>query len=209
MKREHIVGVLFFGGLWGVSEATLGDALYRAGVPHASIPLTVIGLVILTCARAYLPHAGMTTLIASSAMLYKFLNTPLFGCHLLGIVLTGVCYDIFFNLAGIRNKGLAAVLTAYGSNASFALIITYLVRYDHWVQGGFTKVLSHVGIDGSVVAAICFLIVPMAGRLGERAAAKTAQPFRWRSSLLAKSIAGLTAAIWLPVMAPLFLNRGW
>jgi hypothetical protein len=209
MKREQIVGVLFFGGLWGVSEATLGDALYRAGVPHASIPLTVIGLVILTCARAYLPHAGLATVIASCAMLYKFLNTPLFGCHLLAIFLIGVCYDIFFNIARIKNKGLAAALTAYGSNASFALIITYLVRYDHWVQGGFTKVLSHIAIGGSVVAAICFFVVPMAGRLGERAAAKAAEPFRWQSSLLAKGIAGLTATIWLLEMAPLVLGRGF
>ena len=45
MKKEHILGILFFGGLWGISEAVLGDALYSSNVPYASVPLTVTGFV--------------------------------------------------------------------------------------------------------------------------------------------------------------------
>ena len=51
MKREYILGVLFLGGVWGISEAVLGGALYAGQVPHASVPLTVVGLVVLTIAR--------------------------------------------------------------------------------------------------------------------------------------------------------------
>ena len=89
MKREYILGVLFFGGVWGLSEAVLGGALYAAQVPYASVPLTVVGLAVLTLARSYFPQKGTATLIAACAMLYKFLNSPFFGCHLLEFSLPG------------------------------------------------------------------------------------------------------------------------
>ena len=208
MKREYLLGVLFFGGLWGVSEATLGDALYSGGVPQASIPLTVIGFAILTLAMAYFPRSGTATLIASCAMLYKFLNTPLFACHLLGILLTGACYDLFFNVAKIRSRRLAAAFAVYGSYVSFALMITYLFRYEHWVQGGFVKLLEHVGMGGSIAALTCAAIAPATFRLGKEMTARAPGPFRWEASLRTRSIAGLTAALWLFGAAQFMLYSG-
>ena len=87
MKAERVLGILFFGGLWGLSEAVLGDTLYSANVPYASVPLTVIGFVVMTFAWVYFPQRGTATLIAACAMLYKFFNEPFFACHLLGILL--------------------------------------------------------------------------------------------------------------------------
>jgi len=197
MRREYILGVLFFGGLWGISEATLGDRLYSAGVPMASIPLTVIGVAILAFATALFPRAGTATLIASCAMLYKFLNAPLFACHLLGISITGACYDLCFNVASIRNKRLAAALTVYLSYAGFALMITYLFRYPHWVQGGFTKVLSHVGVGGSIAAVACAAIVPTVSCLGDRMSTRNLESSGVQVARRMKSVLGLTAALWL------------
>ena len=72
MKKEYILGILFFGGLWGISEAVLGDALYSANVPYASVPLTVIGFILMAIAQVYLPQKGTATLIAGFAMLYRW-----------------------------------------------------------------------------------------------------------------------------------------
>ena len=207
MKTERVLAVLFFSALWGVSEAVLGDALYSHGVPHASVPLTAIALVILTLASAYLPRAGMATLIACCAMLYKFLNTPFFGCHLLGIVLTGICYDVLFCVLKVKNKPLSAVLTVYTSFILFAVAITYIFRYEYWVQGGFAKVLQYVLIDGSVAAVICAALVPLSIRLGERAA-EIPSPFRWRASPLAKTVAGVAVALWLLDVGILVVHSG-
>jgi hypothetical protein len=33
MRREYILGVLFFGGVWGLSEAALGGACMRRRCP--------------------------------------------------------------------------------------------------------------------------------------------------------------------------------
>src|SRR4030042_3359077 len=109
MKKEHFLGVLFFGGLWGIAEAVLGDALYSSNVPYASVPLTIIGFVLMAAARVYCPQIGTATLVAACAMLYKFLNAPFFACHLLGILLTGMCYDLFFGVLKIKSRSFSVV----------------------------------------------------------------------------------------------------
>ena len=113
MKKEYILALLFFGALWGVSEAVVGDALYRANVPYASVPLTAVGLVVMTIARVYYPQTGTATLIAACAMLYKFLNVPFFACHLLGILLTGMCYDLFFAIFKVKSRAFSAAAATY------------------------------------------------------------------------------------------------
>ena len=196
MKKEYILGVLFFAAVWGMSEAVLGNALYAAQVPHASVLLTVVALAVLTLARSYFPQRGTGTLIAACAMLYKFLNSPFFGCHLLGILLTGACYDLVFDVLKVRSKSLGAAAATYLSYAAFAVMITYLFRYNHWVQGGLAKVLEHTFVGGSMAALACACTVPLVARLGERLKSGAAMPF----GLLRYPIPGgawaLTLGLW-------------
>jgi len=197
MRREYIPGVLFFGGLWGLSEAVLGDALYTAQVPYASVPLTAIGLAVLTLARAHLPQRGTATVVAACAMLYKFLNTPFFGCHLLGILMTGACYDLVFDVLKLRWKPLAAAAVTYLSYAAFALMITYLFRYDHWVQGGLGQVLRHIFFTGSLAAAACAGIVPLAARLGAKLKSVSPAPLGLVRSPIPAGVWVLTLGLWV------------
>ena len=197
MKREYIFAVLFFGGLWGLSEAVLGGALYRADVPYASVPLTVIGFVVMTVARAYYPQKGTATLIAACAMLYKFLNVPFFACHLLGILLTGMCYDLFFSVLRIKSRSLCAAAASYLSYALFALMITYIFRYAYWVQGGLAKMLNHIGIAGSMTALACAVLVPASFRLSERLKTTSGNPFRLKPHVVPGSMLAVTAGLWI------------
>jgi hypothetical protein len=206
MRREHILVVLFLGGLWGLSEATLGNALYSARVPYASVPLTVVGFMILTVAREWFPRPGTATLIAALAMLYKFLNAPFFACHLLGIVLMGASYDVFFHALQKRATWLVAGLATYGSYAAFALMITYVARYDYWVQGGFPRILQHVGIDGSMAAIACAVVVPLVLRYGERFRAVAPALSAGRASLVPRALTGVTAAVWVLGIVTCLLN---
>ena len=150
MKKGYILGILFFSSLWGFSEAVLGGLLYRLDMPYPSVYLTVIALSILTVAMVYLPGKGIASTIAAFAMLYKFMNTPFFACHLLGILFLGVCYDLFFNILRLRNRSLSAVLTTYTNYGLFALMITYVFRYNHWVEAGFAKVMDHIFVGGTL-----------------------------------------------------------
>ena len=197
VKKEYILAVLFFGGLWGVSEAVLGDALYRADVPYASVPLTAIGFVVMTVARVYYLQKGTSTLIAACAMLYKFLNVPFFACHLLGILLTGMYFDLFFSVLRIKSRSLSAAAATYLSYALFALLMTYIFRYEYWVQGGLTKVLSHVGISGSMAALACAILVPVSFHLSEQFRAISRNPFRLKLHIVPSSIFAVTMGLWI------------
>lgn len=196
MRRDYLLGVLFFGGVWGLSEAVLGDALYAANVRYASVPLTVMGLAVLTVARSYLPQRGTATLVAACAMLYKFLNSPFFGCHLLGILITGACYDLVFDVLKIRLKALAAAATTYLSYATFAVMITYLFQYDHWVQGGLAKVLGHIFIAGSMAALACACVVPLSARFAEKLKSYSPAPFGLLRFPIPNGISAVTLGLW-------------
>ena len=206
MKKETVLGILFFSGIWGISEAVLGGLLYKAGVPYASVVLTIIAFVVLTFAKAYFPQKGIATLIAAFAMLYKFMNAPFFACHLLGILLTGICYDVFFSVFKIKNKSLCAAAAVYVNYILFALMMTYVFRYEYWAQAGLIKVLSYVGIGGSIAALGTAVFVPISLRIGEKLKAKYSTPFELQLRLAAGGISAATVLIWMFGLAVLFLN---
>jgi hypothetical protein len=197
MKKEYILGILFFSGLWGISEAVLGDALYSANVPYASVPLTIIGFVIMAIAQVYFPLIGTATLIAACAMLYKFLNVPFFFCHLLGILLMGMCYDLFFNVIKVKSRLFSAVAAVYLNYLLFALMITYVFRYEHWVQAGFTGVMRHVLISGSMTALGCSILVPVIFRLVRQIKAAYARPFDLKLQYVPSSVLIVTVGLWI------------
>ena len=197
MKKEHLLGILFFGGLWGTSEAVLGDALYRAEVLYASVPLTIIGFIVMSTAKVYFQQKGTATLIAACAMLYKFLNVPFFACHLLGILLMGLCFDLFFSVFKIKSRSLSAAAAVYLNYALFALMITYVFRYEHWVQAGFAGVLRHVVISGSMAALGCAVLLPVSFRLAERLKANFATPFNLRLQCVPCAALVATVGLWV------------
>ncbi|MHC4158030.1 MAG: hypothetical protein ACYS18_02710 [Planctomycetota bacterium] len=206
MKKETVLGILFFSGIWGISEAVLGGLLYRASVPYASVALTIIAFVVLTFAKVYFPQKGIATIIAVFAMLYKFMNAPFFACHMFGILLTGVCYDLFFSVFKIKNKSICAAAAVYLNYIVFALMMTYLFRYEYWAQAGLIKVLSYIGIGGSIAALGVAVFVPLSFRFGKKLKAKYGMPFGLQLKLAAGGISVATLLIWMFGLAVLFLN---
>jgi hypothetical protein len=206
MKKETVLGILFFSGIWGISEAVLGGFLYRASIPHASVALTIIAFIVLTFAKVYFPQKGIAILIAAFAMLYKFMNAPFFACHLFGILLTGICYDVFFGVFKIKNKSICAATAVYVNYILFALMMTYLFRYEYWAQAGLIKVLSYVGIGGSIAALSTAVFVPISFRFGEKLKAKYSKPFELQLRLAAGGISAATVLIWMFGLAVFFLK---
>jgi len=184
MKKEHLPAILLFGGLWGFSEAILGDALYSAAVPFSSVYLTVIGFFLLAVASHFVPRRGGSTAIASLAMLYKFLNVPFFACHLTGIALLGLSFDLVFGWGSrqahaavgstpggrqpFRVAGLKAALACYLGHALFFFAMIFGFRSEFWLGKGINGWWQHVGVGGSLAAAGCALMVPVGLALGRR-----------------------------------------
>ncbi len=204
MKKDAVLGIVFFGTLWGLSEAAIGGTLYAGRVAHASVPLSVVGFVVLTFGRAYFPQTGTSTAIACVAMLYKFLNTPFFACHLLAIFLLGLSYDAVFGLLQKRNKAICAAAATYLGYALFAFAITYAFRYRYWAAGGIVKVMRHIGLEGTMAALGNALLVPLAFRLAGRLQQKTASAPIFSARWVAGGISLITAALWILAATPHF-----
>lgn len=162
--KNHIIIVLFFSGLWGLSEAVFGGILYRYDVPCASIILTVIALGILTIAKLYLPAFGSCAVIGVCAMLYKFLNEPFFACHLFAIFLLGLSYDLACETFK-KNKVLRAIFCVYLSYISFAVFMTYIVKYSYWIDAGKEKFINYIVVSATLSAIGSAIIVPLIYRL--------------------------------------------
>jgi hypothetical protein len=190
--------LFLFGSIWGINELFLGDILYRNDVQNSSVILTVIALFLLAISRGMINKPGSSALIGTFAALFRLANTAPSYCHLLGIFLLGVTFDVFSSLL-IKNKeqaplkwGAAGMLSAFGNNALFALLITYVFRYEYWVVGGFSKVFRHIFVSGSIITVIAAFFVPLGFFVGKNGGVLFDRHPRWSS---AGAILG-SLAIW-------------
>lgn len=171
-KLKNWLWIILFGSLWGMIEVVGGDTIFENNVPYASVLLAVCAFFILAAARGVLNRPGSSILIGGIASFFKLANAAPFYCHLLGIFMVGLAFDIFSTLfmknerkVSLRSS-LTGMLSAYGSNTLFALVITYIVRYEYWVAGGFSKVLDHIFISGSFAALLAAMLVPLGFWIG-------------------------------------------
>jgi len=175
MERfRPLIWVFLFGSLWGISEAVGGSALYTANIPLASVWLSIWAMFLLAFARAQHNRPGTSSAIGGIATLFRLVNTGPFICHLLGIFLLGVAFDIAATFL-LKRKGkiflrggLTGILGAYGGYAFFSLIITYIVQYKIWVAGGWPKVTEHIFLSGSLTALMSAFLVPLGYWLSQR-----------------------------------------
>jgi len=196
MKKDYILGVLFFSGLWGLSEAGFGGVLYSAHIPGSSIILTLIAFGILAISRSYLPQKGTATLMGLCAMLFKFFNSPFFACHFAAIAIAGISFDIFLALLNIKNKAIAGFAATFFTYAAFAVFMTFIVRYGPYWTESMAKFNGHI-IRGIIAAALCAAFVPIMLRAGQSLKLKLDKPFSFKWKPAQWSISLATAGLWI------------
>jgi hypothetical protein len=194
---------ILFGSLWGINEVMMGEVLSASNVPHFSVLLTVIALFILAVARGIVNKPGSSTVIGLVAVLFKLANAAPFFCHLLGIFMVGLVFDVLASVLMKNEKtaaikcSLTGILSAYSGNTLFALLITYIIRYDVWTSGGFSKVLGHIFVAGTMTAILAALAVPLGFRLGATSSALADRKPKWTLAGTAVSV----FIIWILVRA--------
>lgn len=226
MKKGHLLAIFFFGGLWGLSEAGLGDILYSADVPFSSAYLTVIGFFLLAVASRFVPFPGAATAIACLAMLYKFLNVPFFACHLTGIALQGLSFDLVFGWwlmkaasapAGIGESprsmvfaGLKGALACYLSRFLFCVAMVSVFQYEPWLRKDIDGWWRHIGVGGSLAAAGTVFVIPLGFFLGRRLYEKLSgpEPLRLQPRWVGTLTTVVTAGIWVYGVAAKLLGKG-
>jgi len=171
-KLQNWAWLLLFGSLWGVNEVVVGDILSQNDVPRYSVMLAAMAFLILAIGRGVVNRPGSSAVLGIFAALFKLANAAPFFCHLLGIFMMGVIFDVFATWLMKEDKlrifrsAASGFLSAYGSNAAFALVITYIIRYKYWVAGGLPKVIDHIFVSGSLGAAAALILVPLGFWIG-------------------------------------------
>jgi hypothetical protein len=153
----RLVCVAGIGSLWGMSELMGGETLR----------LTATALVLLAVGRMILDLPGSSIVIAGIAVLFRWANAAPFYCHLAGIALLGVSFDVMATwlLRGEHNSVLRGALTgagcAYLSAFLFAASMAWIFGYRSWPTGGLERVAGHVASSGSRAALAGFFAVPL------------------------------------------------
>ncbi len=203
MKVKTVLGLLFFGSLWGCVEAVLGGSLYARHVPHASAVLTPIAFLILALARIYYPKPGSSTVIGAVAMLFKLVNTPLFLCHLLAVFLDGLAFDVMATLLTRRSeksivwRGILGASSTYLGYTLFGITVTYGFRYQYWINAGLPRILDYVGITGSLAAAGACFTVPLGYWFGRSLISRTVRFLKLRPKLAYGSASAGILILWI------------
>ena len=171
-KYRNWLWLLLFGSLWGINEVVVGEILYELDVPHSSVILTAIALLILAMARGMINRPASSTLAGGVAVVFRLVNTAPSYCHLLGIFLLGMVFDIFASiLLAEKTKvswkhGLTGLASAYGNNIVFAVLMAYIIRYEYWVAEGLPKLTRHIFSSGTLLAVASIFMVPLGFWLG-------------------------------------------
>ena len=203
-KLKPFIWLFLFGSIWGMNEVFLGEMLYRDEVLNSSVILTVLALFILSISRAMINKPGSSALIGTFAALFRLANTAPSYCHLLGIFILGLTFDVFATLLIQKDEkaplkwGLTGAMSTFGNNALFALLITYVFRYEYWVIGGFSKVSQHIFISGSISALLAAFLVPLGFLIGQNGGIFVKRRPRWSYvGTILGSIALWTMALFL------------
>lgn len=196
-KPRQLVWLLFFASLWGLSEVIAGGTLYASKTPYASVFLTVWALLILSMGRGFLNKPGSSTLIGCLAALYRMVNAAPFFCHIWGIVFIAIAFDLASSLLMkekhkiLLRSSLTGIATAYAGNAFFVIVMTWVLRSEHWIAGGMPKIFDHVFISGTLVAVAASAVVPIGYWIGRKGNDLTSLRTRWVYSTLSLMVLGL------------------
>ncbi len=196
-KLNPWVMLFLFGSLWGLMEVLAGEAFFKQAVPRASVVLSTWAFLMLAVARAVWNKPGTSTLVGAFAALFKLANAAPFYCHLVGIVVVGLAFDVAVTLLCRKIKpvdwrsSLVGAISPFMANAIFGVFMGYIIRYKYWAGNG-PKVLDYIFVSGGLTALAALVLVPFGFWLGTNAGSLTLRKPRLA---LAGAMTGL-AAVW-------------
>ena len=86
-STRELVTLAVFGALWGLVEISLGSVLHAINLPLTGLSLSVIGVMVASIGRLFVPRRGSTLFIGVIAMVLKLFS--------IGNILIGPMIGIF------------------------------------------------------------------------------------------------------------------
>jgi hypothetical protein len=191
-----LIGILVFGSIWGLLEATLGGVMHLINFPNTGAIMGGVGMIIMATALAYYRKPAMLTGIGVVAASFKLLNVwllliPVNVPHIINPIAAIILEAMAFSLVAIfLVKGMeksnytsvwAAVLAGILSASAFALVAVYITHIPVNTRSGLDSVREFVTVNGLVQAVFAGVLAPAGYIFGRKLAAITPLVLKRRS----------------------------
>jgi len=182
-----IVGVVVFGSIWGLLEATLGGFLHLIIFPNKGAIMAGIGMAIMGSALAIYKKPSMLLFIGFVAASFKLLDIWLFALsptsiHIVNPAMAIIFESAAFSIAAVflMNKMAKNTIIGIGAGALAGLVSAaiwvyfaiYVMNAPAYARVVFTA-QEFIANQGIAQAVFCGLFLPLGYMIGERLAAKT------------------------------------
>jgi len=172
LKIKDIPWLILFGSSWGINELLSGEFLSAQNVNNTSLVLSAAAIFILAVSRGMINKPGSSTLVGVIAVVFKFVHTAPFYCHLAAIFILGFVFDLFASMLlrkdakNFIKQALTGSVSAFSNNALFGFLMTYIFRYKYWIIDGKQKMIDHIFVDGSLLVFVAMFLTPLGFKIG-------------------------------------------
>jgi hypothetical protein len=161
-----VIGILVFGSIWGLVEATLGGALHLVHFAYKGAITGGFGMAIMATFVVMYRRPRLVFWIAVIAALFKPLSAVIYGQPIFApfvvnpasaILLEALAFTLVVSLlfkgfeSSIKMRIGAGVLAGYLSIILFAILAS-AVGMGKWASWGFAERLTSVLTDGTALA---------------------------------------------------------
>jgi hypothetical protein len=170
-----IVGILVFGSIWGLIEATLGGALHLIHFTYKGAITGGIGMSIMAAFVVMYRRPKLAFLLAVIAALFKLLSAVIYGQPIFApfvvnpasaIILEGLAFSLVVSLlfkgfeSSIKMRIGAGVAAGYLSIILYGLLAS-AVSMGNWATWGLAERVSSVFANGTGLAIVgtCLLLL--------------------------------------------------
>lgn len=198
-----IIGMLVFGSIWGLLEATLGGFLHMIIFPNKGAIMAGIGVALMSSALAIYRKPGMLFGIGVVAASFKLLDVWIFSLAITSVNIVNPAMAIVFeslafslmatflvkrtensSLVGMGGGALAGMLSAV-SYVYFAIYVMHADRAGRVI----TTAGAFIANQGVVQAAFFAVLLPLGYLVGKKLVTKTSPVLARRSLYYATSVA--------------------
>ncbi len=209
-KRQHlvhlIIGILVFGSIWGLLEATLGGFLHTIRFPNTGGIMTGIGVALMAAALAIYKKPSMLPGIGIVAASFKLLNlwlvfvpgSPIFVINpAMAIIFESLAFGlvaVFLMKRIAKNASVgvgAGVLAGLISATIFVYFAVYILNAPLFERKGVSSVVEYIASYGVIHAAFFGIFLPLGYLVGEKLAARTSSVLVRRPLYYATSAAAI------------------
>jgi len=161
-----IIGILVFGSIWGLVEATLGGALHLVHFAYKGAITGGIGMAIMAAFVVMYRRPGLVFWLGVIAAMFKPLSALIYGQPVFApfvvnpasaILLEALGFTLVVSLLFKRFEGSVRIRIGAGVAAGYLSIILYAVAASalglgKWASWGLAERATSVLIDGTALA---------------------------------------------------------